>query len=71
MYIALCRTCDIPQDECPVFETDPSDMWGSHLSEGCMASWRKFVDERVIPKLETMFKDEKLALNPEWAVPMY
>lgn len=69
MYMALCHTCGIPHDECPKFEADPYDCWGTHLSEGCMSSWRKFVDERVIPELETMFKARKLALDPSWAVP--
>jgi hypothetical protein len=67
MYIALCRACGISQDERPTFEDDPHDLWGCHMSERCMASWRKFVDERVIPALETMRKDGKLTLNP-WFV---
>lgn len=69
MYMALCRTCGIPLDERPAFEDDPYDIWGCHLSEGCMASWRKFVDERVIPALETTWKAGKLTLDPSWAVP--
>ena len=64
MYLSLCRTCGIPQDEEPAFEDDPYDMWGCHLSEGCMASWRKFVEERLIPALETKRKDGKLTLKP-------
>ena len=57
MYIALCRLCNIPPEETPNFEEDPYDLWGCHMSEGCMAKWRQFIDERVIPALEPMWKD--------------
>lgn len=53
LYMAVCNVCGIPQDERPMFETDPYDAWGTHLSVKCMYKWRAFMKKRVIPVLET------------------